>query len=101
MNPERLMKIILAPHISEKGTLLADKKKQFIFKVATDATKSEIKQAIGQLFKVEVKSVNTAQFQGKIKRFKQTLGRRKNWKKAYVALKEGCDIDFSKGSKEE
>ena len=101
MNQERLMKIILAPHVSEKGTNLADKHHQLIFKVLRDAEKPEIKQALELLFKVKVKSVETACLKGKVKRFKQMLGRRKDWKKAYVTLEKGYDIDFLKGSKEE
>ncbi|MBN1684486.1 MAG: 50S ribosomal protein L23 [Gammaproteobacteria bacterium] len=101
MNQERLMKIILAPLISEKSTELADKRKQFVFKVVIDALKPEIKKAIETLFNVKVKSVGIVRSQGKVKRFKQILGQRKRWKKAYVALEKGYDIDFSQGLKEE
>ena len=94
MNQERLMKVILAPHISEKGSMLADKKHQFIFKVVLDATKPEVKEAIESLFNVKVKNVRICRVKGKTKVFKQVAGRRKDWKKAYVALQEGYDINF-------
>jgi large subunit ribosomal protein L23 len=99
MNQERLMKIILAPVISEKGTNVADKYRQFVFKVLPDATKQEIKNAVELLFKVAVKSVNICNVKGKRKMFKQRPGQRKNWKKAYVALHEGHDINFAGAEK--
>ena len=101
MNQERLMKVILSPHISEKGTILADKNNQIVFKVAVDAQKREIKDAIKLLFNVDVKSVNTVCSNGKRKRFKGILGQRKKWKKAYVTLEAGQDIDFLQSLKEE
>ncbi len=94
MNEERLLKVIIAPHISEKGTMLADKFRQFIFKIENNATKIEVKKAIEFLFKVEVDSVQICNVKGKKKIFKQVPGRRKNWKKAYVTLKEGYDLEF-------
>lgn len=90
----RLLKIILGPHISEKSTNLADKVRQYVFKVMRDATKPEIKKAVEQLFSVEVESVQVANQKGKQKRFGQRLGRRNHTKKAYVRLKEGHDISF-------
>lgn len=95
MNQERLMKILLAPYISEKSTRLAEKNRQFAFKVALDATKTEIKQAIELLFNVKVDSVRICRIKGKKRIFKQVPGRRKSKKKAYVALKEGYDINFA------
>ncbi|ALZ86389.1 MULTISPECIES: 50S ribosomal protein L23 [Pseudomonadaceae] len=95
MNQERVFKVLLGPHISEKATMLADSQKQFVFKVATDATKLEIKKAVEQLFEVKVRSVSTLNVQGKTKRTARGLGKRNDWKKAYIALQPGQDLDFS------
>lgn len=97
MNQERLMQVLLAPQISEKATFIADKNEQVVFRVASDATKPEIKAAVELLFKVEVKSVQVANVKGKVKRFKGTTGRRKGWKKAFVSLKPGQEINFVEG----
>ena len=97
MNQERLLQVLLAPQISEKATYLADKHEQVIFRVATDATKPEIKAAVELLFKVEVEAVQVANVKGKVKRFKGATGRRKGWKKAYVSLKPGQEINFVEG----
>lgn len=94
MNQERVFKVLLGPHISEKASILADEENQFVFKVATDATKPEIKSAVEELFEVKVKSVQTINVKGKTKRFGRTMGRRSDWKKAYVSLQDGYDIDF-------
>jgi large subunit ribosomal protein L23 len=94
MNRERLMKVLLSPHVSEKTTRVADSSNQIAFKVVKDATKPEIKKAIELLFEVKVSSVQIVNLKGKKKRFGQTIGRRNNWKKAYVTLAEGQDIDF-------
>ena len=94
MNQEKLMTIILSPIVSEKGTIVADKYRQFVFKVLPDATKTDIKQAIEQMFKVEVSAVNLCRVKGKRKKFRHQSGQRKNWKKAYVTLAEGHDISF-------
>ena len=95
MNQERLMKIIVAPVVSEKSTLLADKHRQYVFKVIQNATKCEIKKAIELLFKVTVIDVQTCNVKGKKKIFRQKPGQRKSWKKAFVSLKEGDDISFA------
>ena len=95
MNKERVMKVLLAPHISEKSTVVADKDRQFVFKVLKDACKTEVKQAVEQLFNVEVKAVRMCNARGKVKRFGQMLGRRAGSKKAYVTLKPGFDIDYT------
>jgi large subunit ribosomal protein L23 len=92
MNQERIFKVVLSPQISEKATVLAEAG-QFVFRVAKDATKPEIKSAIEQLFEVKVKSVQTVVMKGKTKRFGRHFGRRSDWKKAYVSLQEGYDID--------
>lgn len=95
MNQERLMQVILAPVVSEKSTLVADKNEQVVFKVVTDATKPEVKAAVELLFNVKVESVNILNVKGKVKRFGRFTGRRKDWKKAYVCLVPGQEIDFS------
>ncbi|MCJ8169925.1 50S ribosomal protein L23 [Atopomonas sediminilitoris] len=95
MNQERVFKVLLGPHISEKASILADSKKQFVFKVATDATKLEIKKAVEQLFEVKVAEVAVLNVKGKTKRTARGLGKRSDWKKAYVSLQPGQDIDFA------
>jgi large subunit ribosomal protein L23 len=97
MNQERLMQVLLAPQISEKATYVADKHEQVVFRVASDATKPEIKAAVELLFKVDVEAVQVANVKGKVKRFKGATGRRKGWKKAYVSLKPGQEINFVEG----
>jgi large subunit ribosomal protein L23 len=97
---DRLMQIILAPVISEKSTFIADKHNHVAFRVAQDANKHEIKAAVELLFstkdkKVEVASVRVANVRGKAKRFGQFVGRRNHWKKAYVSLKPGQEINFA------
>lgn len=95
MNTERLMKIILAPVITEKSTMVAENNQQVAFQVVADATKPEIKAAVELLFKVEVESVQVLNQKGKQKRFGRFMGRRNNVRKAYVALKDGQEIDFT------
>jgi large subunit ribosomal protein L23 len=95
MNAERLLMIIRQPHTSEKATIIADKNKQYTFKVLRNANKSEIKQAIEHVFNVQVSRVSVVNVKGKKKRFKQTSGQRSDWKKAYIMLKPGSDIDFN------
>jgi large subunit ribosomal protein L23 len=97
VNQERLMQVLLAPVVSEKSTYVADKNEQVIFRVAPDATKPEIKAAVELLFKVQVKSVQVANVKGKEKRFGRFIGRRRHWKKAYVCLKPGQEINFAAG----
>lgn len=94
MNQERLMNILLAPHVSEKTTRLADSSNQVAFKILPNATKQEVKEAVELLFKVKVTGVQVLNVKGKKRRFAHTIGRRKDWKKAYVTLQEGDDIDF-------
>lgn len=95
MNQERLLTIIRKPVISEKATLLSEKQKQFVFKVSKTAHKHEIKLAVEHLFHVKVSDVAVLNVKGKQKRFKQKLGVRSDWKKAYVTLQSGFDIDFA------
>ena len=92
---ERLMTVLLAPVVSEKGTFIADKYEQVIFRVMQNATKPEVKAAVELMFKVEVESVQIANVKGKKKRFGTHIGRRRNWKKAYVSLKPGQEINFA------
>lgn len=94
---ERLLQVILAPVISEKATMLADKREQVIFRVATSATKPEVKAAVELLFKVQVESVQIANVKGKNKRFGRFFGCRSDWKKAYVCLKPGQELTFAAG----
>ncbi len=95
MNAERLMMVLREPHTSEKTTVIAEKLKQFTFKVLKDATKSEIKMAVEHIFNVKVKKVSIVNVKGKTKRFKQTSGKRSDWKKAFVSLHADQDIDFT------
>ncbi len=95
MNQERLMKVLIAPIVSEKSTMVAEKNNQVGFRVLQDATKPEIKAAVELLFKVEVDSVRVLNQKGKAKRHGRFLGRRRNARKAYVCLKAGQEINFS------
>ena len=91
----KLMTVLESPHITEKSTLVADKNRQFVFKVDPAATKRDVKNTVAQKFEVTVAPVQTVNVNGKKKRFgQQNTGRRKDWKKAYVTLQEGFDIDF-------
>ena len=95
--PERLMQVLIAPQVSEKSTFLGEKNNQVIFRVLPDATKPEIKAAVELMFKVQVTHVETANVKGKQKRFGRYIGRRRNWKKAFVSLKPGQEINFAAG----
>jgi large subunit ribosomal protein L23 len=95
MNQERIYKVLLGPHISEKATVVADKSGQFVFRVAPDATKPEIKTAVEQLFEVKVRSVQVLNVKGKTKRTARGVGKRNDVRKAYVSLADGHDIDFA------
>ena len=94
MNKERLMTILQQPHVSEKSTLLAEGQNQIVFQVHKSADKREIKRAVELMFEVEVENVTTLNVKGKTKRTGMHMGKRKDWKKAYVTLKDGHDIDF-------
>ena len=94
VSEERLCQVIVAPHLTEKGTRLSDSDRQFVFEVLPGASKPEIKLAVEKLFKVEVESVQVINSRGKTKRSGRSTGRQKNWKKAYVQLKPGHDISF-------
>jgi large subunit ribosomal protein L23 len=90
--------VIVAPLISEKGTALAESANQFLFKVRPEANKIEVKRAVETLFKVKVVDVRMARYLGKLRRIGRSMGRRSDWKKAYVTLKEGDKIDFFGGA---
>lgn len=95
MNTEKLFHVILGPHVSEKGTRVAEKNSQMVFRVRRDASKPDIKAAVEKMFNVEVQAVTVANVKGKTKGFGRTPGRRQDWKKAYVKLKPGQDINFA------
>lgn len=95
MNQERMYQVLLAPHVSEKATVVADKNHQIVFKVAGDANKLEVKKAVEKLFNVKVNSVRLANVKGKVKFNRFGLSRKSDWKKAYVRLADGHDIDFA------
>lgn len=91
---ERLLQVLLAPQVSEKSTFVGEKNNQYVFRVADDATKPEIKAAVELMFKTKVKSVQVANVKGKEKRSGRNVGRRRSWKKAYVSLAQGQEINF-------
>ncbi|MBK8288002.1 MAG: 50S ribosomal protein L23 [Cellvibrionales bacterium] len=95
MNQERIYKILVGPQISEKSTMVAESSNQVVFKVALDANKLEIKRAIEKLFSVKVAQVRVLRMKGKVKRNRFGDVRRSDWKKAYVRLEQGHDIDFA------
>ena len=95
MNQERVFQILMGPHVSEKATVVADTNNQYVFKVALDATKAEIKQSVEQLFKVAVDDVKTLRVKGKSKRNRFGMTTKPTWKKAYVRLAQGQEIDFA------
>ena len=95
MNQERIYKVLLGPHVSEKSAMSAEAGNQVVFKVLPTATKLEIKHAVEKLFKVEVVDVRTVNMKGKVKRNRFGLSKKPNWKKAYVSLVQGQDIDFA------
>ncbi|OOZ39788.1 50S ribosomal protein L23 [Solemya pervernicosa gill symbiont] len=94
MNQEKLMQVLLGPIVSEKSTMIADQHQQFAFRVRKDADKAAIKSAVELMFEVKVAKVNVANVKGKVKRFGQRFGQRSDWKKAYITLEPGQDIDF-------
>ncbi len=94
MNKERLMQVLIEPKISEKAARVADENRQYVFRVLPDATKPEIKAAVEELFSVKVENVQVSNVPGKTRFFRGTVGARQAWKKAYVKLETGFDIDF-------
>jgi large subunit ribosomal protein L23 len=95
MNQERIFQVLTGPHTSEKAATVADINNQYVFKVAVDASKTEIKKSVEKLFKVKVRDVNTLRVKGKVKRNKHGFSTKSTWKKAYVRLEQGQDIDFA------
>jgi len=95
MKQQELIRVIQAPVISEKSTLLAEQQKRYVFKVKKTANKNNIKQAVELMFNVQVDSVHVLNVKGKTKRFGRFIGSRSDWKKAYIKLKPGFDIDLS------
>ena len=93
MNEQRLLKILIGPHVSEKGSLLAQTGRQYVFKVVRDATKPEIKMAVEQLLNVKIDSVRVCNVRGKTRRIGRLQGKRNAWKKAYITLAPGSKID--------
>jgi large subunit ribosomal protein L23 len=92
---ERLMTVVLAPVVSEKSTFVADKNRQYVFRVADDATKPEVRAAVELMFKTKVDSVTLLNVHGKTRRFGKGIGRKRSWKKAYVRLAAGQEINFA------
>ncbi len=97
MNQERLFQILVEPKMSEKSARVAELHRQYMFKVLNDATKPEIKAAVEQLFKVEVESVTTSIVRARTRSFRNQMGAQNSWKKAFVKLREGFEIDFGVG----
>jgi len=95
MNQERMYQVLLSPHVSEKGALLADEQNQHVFKVLGTATKTEVKEAVEGMFKVKVEKVRILNVKGKAKRFGGRMGKRSDLRKAYVTLMPDNDIDFA------
>ena len=99
MNKERLMNVLLQPHVSEKAATLTDKSNQYVFRVLSDASKEEVKHAVELMFEVKVEGVNLLNRAGKTRRFKNVPGKRNGHKKAYVRLQAGQSIDFTGAAK--
>ena len=99
VSQERLYQVLLAPIVSEKATMLADKYEQVLFRVAPTATKPEVKAAVELLFKVQVESVQILKQKGKVKRSGRSTGRRSDVKKAFVSLRPGQEINFEAEAK--
>jgi large subunit ribosomal protein L23 len=95
MNQERVFQVLLGPHVSEKAAVVADLNNQYVFRVAIDATKREVRKAVEQLFKVHVDDVQTLKVKGKVKRNRYGFSTKPTWKKAYVRLEQGQEIDFA------
>ncbi|RUM93811.1 MAG: 50S ribosomal protein L23 [Thiothrix sp.] len=95
MNQNRLLQVLLSPHVSEKSALAADTGNQYVFRVATTATKPEIRKAVESVFEVKVQAVRVVNVKGKGKRFGARMGKRSDWRKAYIRLKPGQQIEFA------
>ncbi|MFO1467628.1 MAG: 50S ribosomal protein L23 [Steroidobacteraceae bacterium] len=99
MNKERLMNVLIQPHVSEKSATVAEKANQYVFRVVDDATKGEVRQAVELMFEVKVADVNVLNRPSKKRRFRNVAGRRSGFKKAYVRLADGQSIDFTGAAK--
>jgi len=95
MNQNRMLQVLLSPHVSEKSALAADAGNQYVFRVATSATKPEIRKAVESAFEVKVDAVRVVNIKGKTKRFGSRMGKRSDWRKAYVRLQAGQEIEFA------
>jgi large subunit ribosomal protein L23 len=95
MNQERIFQVLVGPHVSEKAAIAADTSNQYVFRVAVDANKAEIRKSVEQLFKVKVENVSTLKVKGKVKRNRFGFSTKPTWKKAYVRLAQGQEIDFA------
>jgi len=95
MNQNRMLQVLLSPHVSEKSALAADAGNQYVFRVATGATKPEIRKAVESAFDVKVDAVRVVNIKGKTKRFGSRMGKRSDWRKAYVRLQAGQEIEFA------
>ena len=95
---EKLMSVLIGPHLSEKSSRVAERVRQFVFKVRRDADKKQVKRAVELMFDVKVTAVQVVHVAGKVKRLGRSIGRRQDWKKAYVTLAEGQDIDFHRNA---
>jgi len=93
-NTEKMYSVIVSPHVSEKSALNAQNNNQYVFKVQKTANKAAIKTAVEKLFEVKVTNVQTSIAKGKQKRFGKFMGKRNDWKKAYITLAEGSSIDM-------
>ncbi|MDE2347843.1 MAG: 50S ribosomal protein L23 [Gammaproteobacteria bacterium] len=98
MNKERLMTVLIQPHVSEKAAAATEKANQYVFRVRGDASKAEVKQAVELMFEVKVTGINLLNKPGKTRRFRNVTGKRNGFKKAYVSLQDGQTIDFTGGS---
>jgi large subunit ribosomal protein L23 len=99
MNKERLMNVLVQPHVSEKAATLTEKANSYVFRVLDDASKGEVKAAVELMFEVKVEGVNLLNKPSKARRFKNVPGRKSGYKKAYVRLQAGQSIDFTGGAK--
>lgn len=98
MNKERLMTVLIQPHVSEKAAMVTEKANQYVFRVRGDASRAEVKQAVELMFEVKVKGINLLNKPGKTRRFRNVAGKRNGFKKAYVSLQDGQSIDFTGSS---
>lgn len=94
MNKDRLYSVLRSPRVTEKSARVGDVSNQYVFEVASDANKAEIRAAVEHLFEVDVESVRVVNVKGKSKAFRMRPGKRSNWKKAYVRVREGQNLDF-------